>query len=328
VKKKPKKTERSAVKGLLPTEIPENELIQDLRQTVEKLKVFDSLGKAITSSLDLSDVLRILVEKLGALIHCKHIGLVLIDPETNDAYFEFPTELKEKRVSFLAGTGILGRCLERGKGGLYLSPMNESTFSPDADAVLVPEPSSLLTLPIMSRGSVLGLLVFCTVHPEAALGESDFRTIETFSDYISIAVENARNFQKVRELTVTDDLTKLYNSRYLHLVLERELARSERYNENFSIVFIDIDNFKAVNDTNGHMVGSLLLKEFGDFLVSCVRTSDVAIRYGGDEFVLVLPNTSKQEAVLFLTRCRDLLKEHIFVKQKQMNLKITASFGV
>lgn len=327
-RKKKSKTGKKPLDILLPVQISENEVIHELRQTVEKLKVFDSLGKAITSSLDLKDVLRILVEKLGLLIHAKHVGLLLIDPETSDAYFEFPQDLRDKRMSFPLGQGILGRCMERGKGGVFVHPTSESGFNTKVDCAIVAKPTSIMTLPIMSRGSVMGLLSFFTENDEPLLTEESFRAIETFSDYLSIAVENAKNYQRVRELTVTDDLTKLYNSRYLHLVLERELARSERYQENFSLVFIDLDNFKLINDQNGHMAGSLLLKEFGDFLVQAIRTSDIAIRYGGDEFVLVLPRTSKAEAVQFVTRARDNLREHLFLKSKQLNLKTTASFGI
>jgi len=313
---------------LLPVQLSENEVIKELRQTVEKLKVFDSFGKAITSSLDLTDVLRILVEKLGVLVHTKHVALLMIDAETSDAYFEFPQNLRDKRLSFPLGQGILGRCIERGKGGVFLNPSTETGYHQGVDAAIVQNPTSIMTLPIMSRGSVMGLLAFFTEKEGVPLTDESFRAIETFSDYLSIAMENAKNYQRVRELTVTDDLTKLYNSRYLHLVLERELARSERYQEHFSLVFIDLDNFKNINDQNGHMVGSLLLKEFGEFLVQAIRTSDIAIRYGGDEFVLVLPRTTKAEAVQFVTRARDSLKEHIFLKTKQLNLKTTASFGI
>ncbi len=312
----------------LPPQVQENEIIQELRQTVEKLKVFDSLGKAITSSLDLKEVLRILSEKLGALVHTRHVALLMVNSETSDIYFEYPTELKDKLCSFPLGQGILGRSIERGRGGVFYPTQEGSLFDPTVDALYLENPSSIMTLPIMSRGSVMGLIAFFTGPEQKPLDESSYRLVETFSDYLSIAVENARNFQKVRELTVTDDLTKLYNSRYLHLVLERELARSERYSENFSLVFIDLDNFKMVNDQNGHMAGSLLLKEFGDYLVQCIRTSDIAIRYGGDEFVLLLPRTTKVEATTFVTRCRDVLREHTFLKSRNLSIRCTASFGI
>ena len=311
-----------------PQHLSENHLIEELRQTVEKLRIFDSLGKTLTSSLDLTEILRIVVEKLGSLVRCKHFGLVLLDKSSDQFYFEFPSQLQDKRPSFVLGRGLLGRCLERGKGGFYAKPEEDPGFDVEIDAVVVSHPSSMITLPIMSRGSVLGLLAFFTEKEEEPFTEEKFRLLETFGDYVAIAVENARNFKAVKELTIADDLTKLYNSRYLRLGRERELARSERYHENFSIVFMDLDNFKQINDQHGHLIGSQLLKDFGEFLLSEIRTSDVAIRYGGDEFVLVLPRTTKKETLTFISRLREVLGQRSFLTAKHMNVHITASFGV
>lgn len=311
-----------------PKQLAENQVIEELRQTVQKLRVFDSLGKTLTSSLDLSEVLRIIVEKLGVLVGCRHFGLVLLDDDSNEFAYEFPQEVAEKKASFPLGKGILGRSLERGKGGLFATPISDPMFDAAVDALVISHPTSMITLPIMSRGSVLGVLAFFTEKSEEPFTDEKFRLLETFSDYLAIAVENARNYRHVQELTVTDDLTKLYNARYLHLILEREIARSERYHEQMSLVFIDLDNFKTVNDQHGHMAGSQLLKEFGEFLLEAIRTSDVAIRYGGDEFVILLPRTTKQETIQFLSRLRETLIGHGFLKSKHMHVRITACFGV
>ncbi|MDB5038755.1 MAG: hypothetical protein JWQ35_2283 [Bacteriovoracaceae bacterium] len=311
-----------------PAQLMESEVIAELRNTVQKLLVFDSLGKTLTSSLDLSEVLRIVVEKLGALVTCKYFALVLLDDDSNEFYFEFPKEIAELKTAFSLGRGILGRSLERGRGELYQQPTKDPLFDPEVDALVVREPESMITLPIMSKGSVLGLLAFYRDKGDASFTTEHFRLLETFSDYLAIAVENARNYKNIQELTISDDLTKLYNSRYLHLVLEREISSCLRHKEDLSLVFIDLDNFKMVNDQYGHMVGSQLLKEFGEFLLSTARLSDVAIRYGGDEFILVLPRTSKKEAVQFVTRARDTLHSHVFLKAKHLNVKITASFGI
>ncbi|MBN8555247.1 MAG: GGDEF domain-containing protein [Deltaproteobacteria bacterium] len=327
-KKSPKKTLKAPQDLAFPMHLTENQIIDELRQTVEKLRIFDSLGKTLTSSLDLSEVLKIVVEKLGHLVNCQHFALVFLDEASNEFFYEFPKEIADKKNSFTLGRGILGRCLERGKGELFLNPKKDPLFDAEVDALVSKNPTSLIVLPIMSRGSVLGLIAFFTEKNEKVFSIEQFRLLETFSDYLAIAVENARNFKHVQELTVTDDLTKLYNSRYLHLVLERELARGERYKEALSVVFIDIDNFKKVNDQHGHMVGSQLLKEFGEFFLSLVRLSDVAIRYGGDEFVLVLPKTTKKEAVTFVERALDTLHSHVFLKTKHLNIKATASFGI
>ncbi len=312
----------------MPLDLLESRVIQDLQQTVQKLLVFDSLGKTLTSSLDLSEVLRIVTEKLGQLIQCQHFALVLQDSASGEFYFEHPRDPALPRTSMMNGRGLLARALERGRGEVIVEPLKDPLFVPALDGLIVNRPSSLMTLPIMARGSVLGLLAFFRTETEAPFTPDDFKTVETFSDYISIAVENARNYKHVQDLTISDDLTKLYNARYLHLVLEREIANSARYSEDMSLVFIDLDNFKQVNDQHGHMIGSHLLREFGDFLLSMVRLTDVAIRYGGDEFVLVLPRTSKKDAIIFVERVVESLRNFHFLKTKHLHIKITASFGI
>jgi diguanylate cyclase (GGDEF)-like protein len=186
----------------------------------------------------------------------------------------------------------------------------------------------MITLPILSKGRVLGLLVFVTAQDERPLTDEKKNLLESFSDYIAIAVENALSHRKVQDLTITDDLTKLYNSRYLPVVLEREISRSRRYREELSLVFLDLDDFKQVNDRYGHMAGSQLLTEFGNFLYDRVRSSDVGIRYGGDEFVLILPKTSKRAALKFVQRTIEELRAHSFLHRQGLNLKCTASFGI
>ncbi len=321
-------TQASPLSLAFPEKLLENEVIRDLQHTVQKLLIFDSLGKTLTSSLDLSEILKIVVEKLGGLVQCRHFALVLLDNGSSEFYFEYPREATKRKEAFSLGQGILGRTLERGRGELINDPYKDPLFFPKVDGFVVPKPASVITLPIVSKGSVLGLLAFYRDETETYFSNDNFRTLETFSDYLAIAVENARNYRAVQELTISDDLTKLYNSRYLHLVLDREIASCERYREDLALVFIDIDNFKTVNDEHGHMVGSQLLREFGDFLLSTVRLSDVAIRYGGDEFILVLPRTSKKEAVHFLSRALENLRSHVFLKTRHLNIKVTASFGI
>ena len=312
----------------LPESILESKVIQELQQTVQKLLVFDSLGKTLTSSLDLTEVLGVVVEKLGQLVNCHHFALVLQDHESHEFYYEYPKNLAGLKKSIPLGRGILGRSIERGRGECLTNPYTNPLYASEIDGIVLEKPSSLMTLPILARGSVLGLLSFYRDANEAPFNHEDFRTVETFSDYLSIAVENARNYRHVQELTISDDLTKLYNARYLHLVLEREIANSSRYNEDLSLVFIDLDNFKQVNDQYGHMIGSQLLKEFGDFLLSVIRLTDVAIRYGGDEFVLILPRTNKKDAITFVERVVDRLHESVFLKSRHLHIKLTASFGI
>lgn len=332
-KKKAKKATRKAKKKDLrelayPQHLSENRVIEELRQTVEKLTIFDSIGKTLTSQVDLSEILRLVVEKFGSIVQCKHMGLVLLDRISNEFYYQFPSSTGRTKRTYPIGQGLIGQCLERARGGLKVNPQKDPHFDSEVDAFVLQNPGSMIHIPILSKGSVLGALVFLKEPDEAPFLSRDLQSVETFSDYLAIAVENATNFQKIQDLTITDDLTQLYNSRYLSVILEREIARSRRYKEELSLVFLDLDNFKSINDTHGHMMGSTLLTEFGNFLYHQIRTSDIGIRYGGDEFVLVLPKTSKSEAVRVVERMIEDLRGHIFLKSKNMNIQITASFGI
>jgi diguanylate cyclase (GGDEF)-like protein len=134
--------------------------------------------------------------------------------------------------------------------------------------------------------------------------------------------------KRIHELTITDDCTSLYNARHLAFVLDAEIYRSTRYGYEFSVIFLDLDRFKQVNDTFGHLVGSKLLYLIGDVVKSHLRMIDYAFRYGGDEFVVLLPQTSKENSLAVVRRIKDLLNAKVFFAEEGLNVKVTGSFGV
>jgi diguanylate cyclase (GGDEF)-like protein len=134
--------------------------------------------------------------------------------------------------------------------------------------------------------------------------------------------------QRIHELTITDDTTELYNVRHLNFVLETEIYRSKRYQYQFSLLFIDLDHFKQVNDTYGHLIGSKLLRELATFLRGSLRLIDYAFRYGGDEFVILLPQTDKESASIVARRLREQLNATVFIRDEGLNLRVTASIGL
>jgi len=152
--------------------------------------------------------------------------------------------------------------------------------------------------------------------------------LEALADFAAIALENARHVKRIHELTITDDCTSLYNARHMDFILETEIYRSQRYGYEFSLVFIDLDHFKSVNDTHGHLVGSKLLAEVGQMVKLACRRIDFAFRYGGDEFVIVLPQASKENAYVVARRLHRMIGETSWLTSEGLGIHFTASIGV
>jgi len=174
----------------------------------------------------------------------------------------------------------------------------------------------------------LGVVELVNALGRPSFGPEDIPILKSLADYAAIALENARYVQRIHELTITDDCTALYNARHLNFVLDTEIYRSNRYAYEFSVIFIDLDYFKQVNDVHGHLVGSKLLWMIGDLIKGNLRMIDYAFRYGGDEFVVLLPQTSKENALLVVRRVRELLNSRVFFSEERMDIKVTASFGI
>ncbi len=147
------------------------------------------------------------------------------------------------------------------------------------------------------------------------------------AEQTTLGFENAYRYQGARELIYADDLTGLYNYRYLQIVLDQEIRRSERYGLEFAVVFIDLDKFKQVNDTHGHLAGSSVLKEVAGLLQQSVREVDIVFRYGGDEFTAMLVETDSRGAAVVAERIRQSIEKHNFLADTGLNLKVTCTVG-
>jgi diguanylate cyclase (GGDEF)-like protein len=189
---------------------------------------------------------------------------------------------------------------------------------------------SALALPLICRGRTMGALVAIDRRrsaKEPRLG-SVLPSIEAAIEAGAIALDNAIRLQRAEELSVTDDLTSLYNARYLAQVLRREVKRALRSNRPLSLLFIDLDGFKMINDTHGHLFGSRALIEAAEVIRGSARETDVGARYGGDEFALVLADTGSEGAVALGERVRERIASHGFLSADGLNIHLTASVGV
>ena len=137
-----------------------------------------------------------------------------------------------------------------------------------------------------------------------------------------------RLFQKTRELSITDEVTPLHNFRYFHQALERELKLVNRYGGPLSLLFVDLDRFKPINDQYGHLRGSRTLREVGFLIRAAVRETDIPARYGGDEFVVILPQTDADSAKILAEKLRRLVEGHTFLQEEGINARLGVSLGL
>jgi diguanylate cyclase (GGDEF)-like protein len=301
------------------------------RREAGEVAVFQELGKALTSSLQLDQVLRTIMEKIDEFLRPDNWSLLLLDEAKQELYFELAVgkasqALKDVRIKL--GQGIAGWVAQHGEVVIVPDTTKDTRFFGKVDEKTKMETRSIVAVPVRFRDTCLGVIELINCVGAEGFDPRDLKLLEALSDFAAIALENARHVKRIHELTIKDDCTSLYNARHMGFILDTEIYRSQRYNYEFSIVFIDLDHFKQVNDTHGHLVGSRLLAEMGEALKGNCRLIDFAFRYGGDEFVILLPQTSKENAINVARRLHKLVRETVWLQNEGLNITVTPSVGL
>src|SRR5579863_4998219 len=296
-----------------------------------EVTVFRELGKALTSSLELEQVLRTIMEKIDEFLRPDTWSMLLVDEATQELYFELAigkgaSALKEVRIKM--GQGIAGWVAQNNQAVIVPDVSKDTRFFSQLDQKTNMETQSIVAVPVRFRDRCLGVIELVNCIGPEGFDERSLALLEALSDFAAIAIENARHVKRIHELTITDDCTNLYNARHMDFILETEIYRSQRYGYEFSVVFIDLDHFKNVNDTHGHLVGSKLLAEVGQMVKTACRRIDFAFRYGGDEFVIVLPQSSKENAFVVAKRLHRMIGETAWLQSEGLTIHFTASIGV
>lgn len=308
-----------------------HEEIAELKRQIERLSVFHEIGKALASTIDLQKILQTVMEKISDHLQPDTWSLLMIDEATNELYFEIAIGAgadKLKDVRLKMGEGIAGWVAQHGEPVLIEDVKRDARFTQRVDDITQMDTRSVVCVPIKGKEKILGVIELINCLGRESFRRSDIPILKSLADYAAIALENARYIQRIHELTITDDCTALYNARHLNFVLDAEIYRSTRYAYEFSVIFLDLDHFKQVNDTHGHLYGSKLLWIIGDIIKGHLRLIDYAFRYGGDEFVILLPQTSKENSLQVVRRLQQLLNSKTFFAEEGLNIKVTASFGV
>ena len=288
------------------------------------LRVFHDVARALTSSLDLDSILGAIMQQMEQFFEPESWSLLIVDEEQQNLYYAVAAGKSsgDRNLRVDLGEGIAGWVAQHGEAVVLSDPGADPRFSAYAGSV-----RCAICIPLRSRDRTLGVIELVNYRP-ATLTTETTAFLRVLCDYAAIAIQNVRAVERIQELTITDDCTGLFNSRHLFSVTESELERSRRFNLPFSMIFIDLDHFKRVNDLYGHLTGSRLLAEIARTIKHNVRGIDSAFRYGGDEFIVLLPQTGKDAALEVTQRLLHSLRDTRYLVSEGLELQMMASFGI
>lgn len=296
---------------------------------LKDLLAFHNVARALTSELDLDSILRAIMRQMEQFFEPEQWSLLIMDEPRHELFYAVVvghTEADLRDVRVKVGQGLAGWVAQQGET-LIVPESADHPRLEDAGTGRHFRIRSAICMPLMARQRVLGVIQLFNCRAEM-LSDETISFLHLLCDYAAIAIENARAVERIQELTVTDDCTGLFNQRQLYRLLEKEREHARPAAARFSILFIDLDHFKRVNDQHGHLVGSRLLAEFGQALRCEVRACDAVFRYGGDEFIVLLHKAGREEAENVARNLHQSLRSRVFGAFDQLQLRISASYGV
>ena len=298
------------------------------RIPLEDLLVFHQVARSLTSSFDLETILRTIMEHMERFIEADLWTLLMLDEDRQELYYAITAggeeaSLRDLRVK--VGEGVAGWVVEHGETLLVPEAENDPRVR-QASGAQPQTVRSVIALPLRGRKGTHGAIEI--FNPRAdQLTDYTIAFLHILADHAAIAIENAHDVARIQQLTITDDCTGLFNVRRLYEVLGRELEHCTQRRP-VSLAFLDLDHFKLVNDEHGHLVGSELLARAGARLQELSRKQDWCFRYGGDEFVILMPETGEDAALTQISELHRALMMTEFRMKNGQELRVSASVGV
>jgi diguanylate cyclase (GGDEF)-like protein len=299
-------------------------LHEEVRQRQEELSVISHLAAIMTSSLDIREIYNSFVKELGkvvdvdlaiiALVEGEELNLLALSSEGSSAW-----QTGDK----LPLKGTATEWVVTHKAPLFEPNLTEESRFWTGKHHLKQGIQSMVFLPLIVNDKAIGSLSLGSRHPNA-YSQSQMQLLSQLASQIATPIENARLYAEAEQRARIDQLTGLWNRRHLEERIQVEIGRHSRYGGTFSLIILDLDFFKAFNDSYGHPAGDKLLKQLGAVMKDTIRGTDEAFRYGGDEFAILLPHTTLRDAYEVAERVRDRITSEIKVE----DISVTASFGL
>jgi diguanylate cyclase (GGDEF)-like protein len=305
--------------GQVSVAIENARLFAEEQRRTRQFAFLNSVSKTAISSEDAEQMLAEIVSNIQKNFQFDHIGIGILDYGTKEIEIkaEAGTTAHEKGKRIPIASGVVGRVARTGEAAIL-----HASEAGDLQALL-PTSRTVVCIPIAYGDMLLGVLNVESER-EQVISTEDVLVMNTLADLLATALHNSFVFQKLQQQSITDGLTRIKTRRYFWEALSSEWKRASRSGRPFSVVLVDLDKFKEVNDTFGHLEGDLVLARVGRLLEQKCRQSNVVARYGGDEFIILMPETGVEQAQILAERLRlwlatdPMLSEH----------KITGSFGV
>src|SRR5438309_6640696 len=297
-------------------------LFNDERTKARHLSLLNTISRNAIATLNPDEMLAKITEQLEAGLTYDHIGIGVLDYATREVVIQ--AEAGKRRGTLgqriPLGSGLIGNVARNGQMAAYRRP---SAPADGASKPLLPDSVAAIALPVFYAEQLHGILFIESSRP-VDFSEEEVLLLRTLADLIAGALHNALSFQKAQEQAITDGLTGVKTHRFFMEALSAEWKRSTRAGRAFALVLMDLDRFKFVNDFYGHLEGDLVLQRVGHILETNCRRSDVVARYGGDEFVILMPETNMEHARQLASKLRGWVSADPLLREKN----ISASFGI
>ena len=296
-------------------------MVRELTERSHRATLLAKMGELLQSCVSKEEVFAAALGYAPRIFPARRGTLVLLNPERSLA--EVAGSWNECQL--VTATFELSSCWALRTGHPHLVIAGDTT-APCEHASGVK--TTYLCVPILAQGEALGVLHFQATEEVAAVADSEMSLQTTFAGQIGLSVANIRLREALRSQSIKDPLTGLYNRRFLTEMMDREIRRAARAEQSLGVLMLDLDHFKKFNDTYGHDAGDTVLRETASFLTRSIRIEDTACRFGGEEFVIILPTADLNAAHTRAERIRSKLHELTVLHQGQSLGMITVSVGV